>query len=169
MKKKQAAVKKVVKKARAQKKVQAPRAQKSVGASPVIQFSGTYIEAVGRRKVATARVRLFEGQEGFVVNDSMGDQYFSTVPHSTVLINRPFTLTDTKGSFGISVKVNGSGSRGQLEAVVHGIARALVKFNPELRPILKREGYLTRDSRMKETRKIGMGGKARRKRQSPKR
>lgn len=128
-----------------------------------------YTESVGRRKVATARVRLYEEPGDFVVNDMVVGDYFKNIPMASSLYNKPFELTDTKKNFTVMVVVTGSGKTAQLDAVIHGIARALVSYNPEFRSILKREGMLTRDDRMKETRKIGMGGKARRKRQSPKR
>lgn len=141
----------------------------AAGAQPMAVPKGDYTEAVGRRKTATARVRLYHTAGDFVVNGLAIGQYFNTILHSPVLYNRPFELTDTKNQFAVTAKVSGSGAKAQMEAVIHGIARALVKFNPEFRLSLKQAGLLTRDDRMKETRKIGTGGKARRKRQSPKR
>lgn len=131
--------------------------------------TGEYIEAVGRRKTATARVRLYGSKGDFIVNDKVVGQYFANVINAPKIYNKPFELTKTTKKFAVTVKVSGSGIHGQIGAVKHGLARALVKFNPEFRSLLKVEGLLTRDDRMKETRKIGMGGKARRKRQSPKR
>jgi small subunit ribosomal protein S9 len=131
--------------------------------------NGKYIEAVGRRKVAIARVRIYEGQGDSVVNGKLISEYFANVKNAPAFYMKPFELTGSKGKFAVTVKVFGSGVTAQLDAVIHGIARALVKYNPEFRTFLKPAGYLTRDDRMKETRKIGMGGKARRKRQSPKR
>ena len=128
-----------------------------------------YIEAIGRRKVATARVRIYEGNGDFVVNNIIAGDYFAGIRNAHVLFNKPFDLTGTKGKFAVSVSVKGSGIHAQLEAMTHGISRALVEFNPEFKIFLKSAGLMTRDDRMKETRKIGMGGKARRKRQSPKR
>lgn len=128
-----------------------------------------YIEAVGRRKVATARVRIYEGKGDFVVNDILVGEYFANIPEAHVFYNKPFDLTGTKGKFAVTVKVSGSGLNAQLEAMMHGLSRALVAYNPESRIFLKQAGLLKRDDRMKETRKIGTGGKARRKRQSPKR
>ena len=129
----------------------------------------SYIEAVGRRKVATARVRIYEGNGDFVVNDMLVGDYFRGINNAHAIYNQPFDLSGTKGKFAVSVQVKGSGVRAQLGAMVHGLAQALVEFNPEFKIFLKEAGLLTRDDRMKETRKIGMGGKARRKRQSPKR
>ncbi len=130
---------------------------------------GEYTEAVGRRKVATARVRLYHQAGDFIVNGKAIGQYFNTIINAPATYQKPFEITGTKNTFAVTAKVSGSGSHSQLEAVVHGIARALVAYNPEFRLVLKQAGLLTRDDRMKETRKIGMGGKARRKRQSPKR
>lgn len=128
-----------------------------------------YIEAIGRRKVATSRVRIYEGKGDFVVNNMLVGEYFSSIPNAHVFYNKPFDLTGTKDKFAVTVRVGGSGISSQLGAMMHGLSRALIKFNPELRGFLKEAGLLKRDDRMKETRKIGMGGKARRKRQSPKR
>lgn len=130
---------------------------------------GNYIEGIGRRKVATARVRIYEAAGDFIVNEMAAGKYFSNISNSQVLYLKPFDLTGTKGKFAVTAKVSGSGIEAQLEAVVHGLTRALVKFNPEFKTLLKKEGLLTRDDRMKESRKVGTGGKARRKRQSPKR
>ncbi len=161
---------KVQKVVKAQRKV--TKVQKSAGSSAISSVTaptGKYIEAVGRRKVATARVRIYEGGGEFVVNDKIVGQYFGTVSNSSAVFNKPFELTGTKGQFGVNVHVNGSGVSSQLGAVVHGISRALVAFNPAFKTLLKPSDLLTRDDRMKETRKIGTGGKARRQRQSPKR
>lgn len=152
------------------KKTKAPTsAAKSSTATAVAHPTGTYTEGIGRRKVATARVRLYEKAGDFVVNGKVAGDYFHTIPGADVFYTKPFDLTGTKGKFGVSVKVSGSGIASQLDATIHGIARALVKFNAEFKPLLKKAGLMTRDDRMKETRKIGTGGKARRKRQSPKR
>lgn len=145
------------------KKVEAT--EKAVVAAP----TGTYIEGIGRRKVATARVRLFSSAGNFVVNGMLAKDYFSSINNSTKLFSLPLEVTGTKDVVGVSAKVSGSGIKAQLDAVVHGLARALDKQNPEFHTLLKQAGLLTRDDRMKETRKIGMGGKARRARQSPRR
>lgn len=82
----------------------------------------------------------------------------------------PFRATNTIGKYSLTIKVEGGGKSGQLEAVVHGISRALQLLDKEkFRPILKKKGFLTRDARVRERRKVGTGGKARRKKQSPKR
>ena len=169
-KKNQQAVKQVIKKRPVSKS--APTIDSSQSSSKVTEFKipqAKYIEGVGRRKVATARVRVYEKEGDFVVNDQLVSQYFSDIPNAIVLYNKPFVLTGTKDKFAVTAKISGSGIKSQLDALVHGLARALVAKNPEFRIFLKGAGLLTRDDRMKETRKIGMGGKARRQRQSPKR
>ena len=128
-----------------------------------------YLEATGRRKVATARVRIYEGQGDFVVNDKLVGEYFHGVRNAVMLYTKPFELTGTKGKFAVTAHIYGSGIHAQLGALIHGLSRALVMYNPEFKIFLKADNFLTRDDRMKETRKIGMGGKARRKRQSPRR
>jgi small subunit ribosomal protein S9 len=132
---------------------------------PNVEYTG----AVGRRKSAVCRVRIYEGQGDFVVNDLVVGNYFGGIRNAASIYQQPFELTSTKGKFAVTAKVSGSGLNAQLDALVHGLARALVKFNPENKTFLKAAGLLTRDDRMKETRKMGMGGKARRARQSPKR
>ncbi|MBU0576133.1 30S ribosomal protein S9 [Patescibacteria group bacterium] len=132
--------------------------------------SGKYFEGLGRRKMATARVRIYEEKNGqCVVNDQLAKDYFSGIYNAVKVYTQPFELTGTQEKFAVTVKVDGSGINSQLEAIVHGLTRALVKYDESFKPLLKQEGLLTRDARMKETRKPGRGGKARRKRQSPKR
>ena len=129
----------------------------------------TYTYAVGRRKEATARIRLFHGKGESLVNGMASDKYF---PGKLALINfqKPFTVTDSLNKFYATIKVAGSGKNGQLTAVMHGLSRALDKFNPETyHKSLKQADLLTRDPRTRERRKIGMGGKSRRAKQSPKR
>lgn len=129
-----------------------------------------YVEGVGRRKTAVARVRIYEEKGDFLVNDKPVGEYFRTILNAPVVYNAPLHVTETQNQWAITVQVKGSGINAQLEAVVHGLARALVEKNTEqYKSLLKAKGFLTRDDRMKETRKIGMGGKARRKRQSPRR
>ena len=135
-----------------------------------MQVHGTYIEAVGRRKTATARVRIYPDVKGeFNVNGKVVGQYFTGIQNAVILYQKPLEVTGTIGKFAITVVTKGSGISSQLQAVVHGLSRALCEYNGEFRPLLKNAGLLTRDDRMKETRKVGRGGKARRKRQSPKR
>ena len=115
-----------------------------------------YYEAVGRRKTATARVRLFPGGDGnIVVNDKPLEEYF--VRGIDVLsLTEPLKATATENRFNISVKVKGGGMTGQSGATRMGIARALLKVDPELRPILRQGGFLTRDARAKERKKPGL-------------
>lgn len=154
---------------RAQRQQQRQQAVEA-GAQKYPTPSGKYTQGVGRRKTATAQVRIYPQSEGkFVVNDQLGAEYFHNVAYAVKIYQQPFALTNTQDKFAVRVQVSGSGLRAQLEAVVHGLARALVQHDPALKPLLKTEGLLTRDARMKETRKPGRGGKARRKRQSPKR
>ncbi|MBU0974524.1 30S ribosomal protein S9 [Patescibacteria group bacterium] len=165
--KKKKVIKKIIKKSKPVKKL--VKRVESETSSNLIVPTGKYYEAIGRRKVATARVRIYESEGDFIVNDKVVGQYFGTISDAKLRYNKPFELTGTKGKFSITAIVSGSGSSSQLDAVVHGISRALEKYDPTFRALLKPEGLLKRDDRMKETRKIGMGGKARRKRQSPKR
>jgi len=164
--KKNTKVKKVIKKAVAA----VPAAQVARKQDQLLTYpKGTYTEGVGRRKVATARVRIYKSEGDSIVNDKVIGNYFQGIRHAEKRYLQPFKLTATEGTFAVVAKVSGAGIQAQLDAVVHGLSRALVKFDPEFKTLLKAESLLTRDDRMKETRKIGMGGKARRKRQSPKR
>lgn len=117
-----------------------------------------YYEAVGRRKKATARVRLFPGGDGhIIINERPLEEYFVRV--SDVLsLTGPLQATATENHFNISVRVKGGGSTGQSGAIRMGIARALLKADPELRPILRKGGFLTRDARAKERKKPGLKG-----------
>lgn len=131
--------------------------------------SKKYVYAVGRRKTAVARVRLFRGKGEILINDKPISQYFSG-EMSKIFYLKPLEATETLGKYYATFKVEGSGKNSQLGAVVHGLARALDKENRELyHSALKKAGLLTRDSRAKERRKPGLMGKARKKKQSPKR
>ncbi len=128
-----------------------------------------YTYAVGRRRSASARIRLFKGKEQHMINDHIIGEYFPGEVNKTKW-EQPFKLTGTTGKYFVTVKVVGGGKNGQLEASVHGIAKAFNKLDREkYRAPLKKAGLLTRDSRIRERRKVGTGGKARRKKQSPKR
>ncbi len=127
------------------------------------KLSSKYIFAVGRRKTASARVRLFKGAGENIINDKKVNEYKEQLA-------KPFKLTETEGKYYFTAKVSGGGKEGQMEAIVHGVSRAFVKLNPEkFRFILKKNGLLTRDPRERLRRMVGTGGKARRKKQSPKR
>jgi small subunit ribosomal protein S9 len=128
-----------------------------------------FIHAVGRRREAVARIRLYPGKGQNLVNEKPISDYFPG-EIARLAYTRAFRLTDTEGQYFITVRVVGGGKKGQLGAVIHGLSRALAEVEEKkYRPILKKEGLLTRDPRTRERRKIGMGGKARRKKQSPKR
>lgn len=127
-----------------------------------------YTFAVGRRRTSVARVRLYSGRGENVVNEKSFKEYFPTLTWDK-LLELPFKATETEGKYWVSAKVVGGGKHGQLEAVVHGISHALVTVNEELRPSLKKYSLLTRDSRKRQRRRIGTGGKSRRQKSSPKR
>ena len=110
--------------------------------------------AVGRRKKAIARVRLVPGSGNVVINKRELDNYFG-LETLKMTVRQPLVLTKTTG-FDVLVSVNGGGLTGQSGAIRHGISRALIKANPELRPELKKAGFLTRDPRMKERKKYGL-------------
>jgi small subunit ribosomal protein S9 len=115
-----------------------------------------YYEAVGRRKTATARVRLFpEGDGSVVINDKPMEQFFPR-GIDVLTLKAPLQATGTEHRFNISVRVKGGGISGQAGAVQLGIARALLKVDPDLRPVLRKGGYLTRDARAKERKKPGL-------------
>ena len=135
-----------------------------------------YTYAVGRRKTANARVRIYAsksvpGMDGvqLTVNGKPAEQYF---PGETAkaAYRKPFILTETLTKMSASVVVSGSGKMGQLDAVIHGLARALALLDRDaFRATLKTAGLLTRDPRTRQRRMVGTGGKARRAKQSPKR
>jgi small subunit ribosomal protein S9 len=127
------------------------------------------IATVGRRKSAIARVRLVRGKEEIVVNDKQASVYFPGEVWQKLLKN-PLKLTDLIDKYTATVKVVGSGKYSQLLAVIHGLARALVELDAaKYKPLMRSAGLLTRDPRMRQRRNVGTGGKARRKKQSPKR
>ena len=111
----------------------------------------------GRRKSATARVFIKPGTGEIVVNKRKFEEYFQNETHRMV-IRQPLHLTDSAGKFDILVNVNGGGPAGQAGAVRHGITRALVEMNPDLRTRLKKAGFVTRDPRAKERKKYGQKG-----------
>ena len=123
--------------------------------------------ATGRRKTSTARVFLSEGKGNILVNDIPLEEYFGREV-AKILVMQPLVLLDISSKFDIMVKVSGGGSFGQAGAIRHGISRALEKFDPEFRPSLKSAGYLTRDSRQVERKKVGLV-KARKSKQFSKR
>ena len=114
-----------------------------------------YYYGTGRRKTSVARVRLALGDGGLSINNRSASEYFGRRDLETV-VTQPLRVTDTMGRFVATIKVEGGGVAGQAGAVSHGIARALLAADPELRTVLKRAGLLTRDSREKERRKYGL-------------
>lgn len=118
-------------------------------------MTANYYEAVGRRKTASARVRLYPGAGTIMVNERPLQEYF---PRGTdvIAINRPLQVTDTLNSYNISVHVEGGGLTGQAGATALGIARALCVADENLRGVLKSNGLLVRDARAKERKKYGL-------------
>jgi small subunit ribosomal protein S9 len=126
-------------------------------------MTGQYYYGVGRRKTSTAQVRLYPGDGGTViVNGKPVEEYFGRL-RDLRCVAEPFQVTATEGNFTVTVVVKGGGVTGQAEAVRHGIARALLKYNPELRPTLRKAGFLTRDPREHERKKPGQPGRRRQK------
>jgi len=114
-----------------------------------------YYYGTGRRKTAAARVRLYPGETGFVVNGKPATEYFSRVTDMRDA-SEPLVATETMDKYRVSVVVAGGGVTGQAGAIRHGVARALLVADPELRDALRRGGYLTRDPRAKERKKPGL-------------
>ena len=112
-------------------------------------------QAVGRRKKAIARVRLIPGEGKIVINGREIDNYFG-LETLKMTVRQPLALTSLEGRYDVLVNVYGGGLSGQAGAIRHGISRALVKADPELRPAIKKAGFLTRDPRMKERKKYGL-------------
>ena len=133
----------------------------------------SYFYGTGRRKSSVARVRLYQGTGKVTINDRDIDDYFG-LETLKLIVRQPLNLTKTEGKFDIVCRVAGGGVTGQAGAIRHGVARALLQydsgairhgisralllFDPELRPILKKAGFLTRDPRMKERKKYGLKG-----------
>lgn len=140
------------------KKVSGPTTKPKLKPKPKPK-SARYFEAVGRRKTAVARVRLYtkkdQVKEGIRINDKFYKEYFPLLSHQK---NVEAALEKMKSldRFAVSIKVKGGGLRAQSEAIRHGIARALVKFNPDFKKRLRRAGFLTRDPRMVERKKYGL-------------
>ena len=115
-----------------------------------IQYMGT-----GRRKKSVARVFLVPGSGNVIINKRNIDDYFG-LDTLKYIVNQPLVLTNTMSSYDVKVNVHGGGFTGQAGAIRHGISRALIKVDDNLRSILKKEGFLTRDPRMKERKKYGL-------------
>ncbi len=112
-------------------------------------------QAVGRRKKAIARVRLVPGDGKIIINGREIDNYFG-LETLKMTVRQPLALTSLEGRYDVLVNVCGGGLSGQAGAIRHGISRALIKADPELRPAVKKAGFLTRDPRMKERNKYGL-------------
>lgn len=165
-----------------QNKTSEPKKKEPVIKEPKESAASSYYEAVGRRKSASARVRLYvakgesmtidskEVMKGnIIINGRAGEEYFPGEIMKKMYME-PFRTTNTMNRFVVSGKIAGGGLHGQLEAFIHCVSRALEKVDKEkFRPILKKRGFLTRDSRVRERRQPNTGGKARRRKQSPKR
>jgi small subunit ribosomal protein S9 len=128
---------------------------------------GDYYYGTGRRKSAVARVFIKPGKGGFVVNDKPVDVYFARET-GRMVVRQPLALTDNLTSFEVKVNVHGGGEFGQAGAVRHGITRALIEFDPALKPMLSKAGLVTRDAREVERKKVGFH-KARKRKQFSKR
>ena len=138
------------------KKVKTEAKPKPKEAEEKILESEKYFEAVGRRKTAAARVRLFtRGEKAILVNENPYEKYFSTL-NLQQIVSAPLRKMKCLDKFRVLVKIKGGGIHAQAEATRHGIARALVKFNPNFRKRLRRAGYLTRDPRQRERKKFGL-------------
>lgn len=128
-----------------------------------------YIYAIGRRRSSAARVRLHKGKGENMVNDKPFEKYFKGQVAKN-LIAKPFGVTETSEKYYFTARILGGGMNGQLEALILAVSRALVKVSPEkFRPLLRKLNLLSRDSRVRQRRMVGMGGKSRREKQSPKR
>ena len=114
-----------------------------------------YFYGTGRRKSSVARVRLYQGTGKVTINDRDIDDYFG-LETLKLIVRQPLALTENLDKFDIVCTVAGGGVTGQAGAIRHGVSRALLEFNAELRPTLKKAGFLTRDPRMKERKKYGL-------------
>lgn len=116
-----------------------------------------YFYGTGRRKSSVARVRVYNGTGKITINDRDIDEYFG-LETLKLIVRQPLALTDNIGKFDIVCRVTGGGVTGQAGAIRHGISRALLQADEELRPALKKAGFLTRDPRKKERKKYGLKG-----------
>jgi small subunit ribosomal protein S9 len=112
-----------------------------------------YFEGIGRRKVSTARVRIYEGDKASSINDKAVEEYFSGIKGVEKDINQPFIVTGFEGKYYFTAKVQGGGTTGQVDSIKLGIARALLKMDESLKSTLRTEGLVTRDPRAVERKK----------------
>ena len=115
-----------------------------------------YYEGIGRRKRSTARVRVMNGSGNFIVNNKPADEYFPRLGDMEEIVAPLVASGEARGQLDITVLVKGGGVTGQRDAVKLGIARALLNLNPDLRPTMRKGGFLTRDARIKERKKPGL-------------
>ena len=120
-------------------------------------YESNYYYGTGRRKSSVARVRVYPGTGKITINDRDIDSYFG-LETLKLIVRQPLALTGTTEKFDIVVRVAGGGVTGQAGAIRHGLSRALLQFDENLRPALKKAGFLTRDPRMKERKKSGLKG-----------
>ena len=114
-----------------------------------------YFYGTGRRKNSVARVRVYTGTGKITINDRNIDDYFG-LETLKLIVRQPLAVAEVEGKFDIVVRVNGGGVSGQAGAIRHGLSRALLQYDENLRPALKKAGFLTRDPRMKERKKYGL-------------
>jgi len=117
---------------------------------------GKYHYGLGRRKTAIAKVRLYKGKGGIIVNEKSGAEYFGGLTNLIVKIQSPLSLTGNSGKFDVIARTNGGGVSAQADAIALGVARALLALDGELKPTLRHAGFLTRDPRKKERNKPGL-------------
>lgn len=121
-----------------------------------IKLKGKYITAIGRRKTASAKIRMYKSGEGaIIINGAAANLYFKN-DEFLAIINQPLKLAGLAKDLNLSIVTSGGGKKSQAEAIRHGIARALLVINAELRPSLKAKGWISRDARKKERKKPGL-------------
>jgi len=119
-------------------------------------MANQYYEGIGRRKQSTARVRVVSGSGQFIVNGKSLEEYFTRVGDVNAVVEPIMSSGENQSQYDVSVLVKGGGVTGQRDAVQLGMARALIKLNPDLRPVMRKAGLLTRDQRIKERKKPGL-------------
>ncbi|MEA1963132.1 MAG: 30S ribosomal protein S9 [Patescibacteria group bacterium] len=136
-------------------KIQKTKDKEKKDKAEIIKFKGKYISAIGRRKTSVSRVRLYKKGDGHImVNEKKADIFFT--PDCILIINQPLKLTGHLKDIDISILSKGGGKKGQADAARHGIARALISLDENLKPAIKAKGWLTRDARRKERKKPGL-------------
>ncbi|MHB8103959.1 MAG: 30S ribosomal protein S9 [Dehalococcoidales bacterium] len=115
----------------------------------------SYFHGTGRRKTATAQVKLMAGNGAIIIDGKPLEERFPSLEHQRVIV-QPFMVTESTGKYNVVVKVAGGGVTGQSDAIAHGISRALVRADERFKPVLRQNGLLTRDARAKERKKPGL-------------